>query len=276
MSYIAYVNCRCYRDGKTSDPPHKEYLHIGDGEDEDNDDELWFEIPGQFQEKNKELAWQMKKEFELWRKSACEHENMEILCIHIANIYGMNDFKYLVENSGGKEKFPVLTEYLPIYNGGCLPWRYAQDALKEIEILETMPQEYNACLKRKNCDTIMWHENIKRNVPFAFGDGHFCSVGGLGFCVVQVVNKESVVKFNSFDFTQKKIDEDKYLFIDNTNSTQYLCGLDADSTSPEETSKEFEVVIIPFEVRKKYEHFLTNMKKLLYASLETNHSVRWA
>ena len=263
MAYFGRVSCNCYRDGKTSDPPYKEYL---------DEDVEWhgLDIPNHI---DSETAHQMRNEFREWQKTACEHDGMDFIDVSVGNIYVVNDFRFLLDNNGGNKKFPVLMEYFPNYPGASIPVQYAQDALREIELLESLPLETVACLKRKGRAGFMWRENIKRVVPFAFGKGHCYAVGEYGFCIVNDVDDNYYIRFSSYDFTQQKINEDEYLFTDKTSNAQYTCCMDADSSDPKETFKEFEVITTTIEVKEKHDHILTALKKLLHASIQTNNRV---
>ena len=119
----------------------------------------------------------------------------------------------------------------------------------------------------------MWRENIKRIVPFAFGKGHCYAVGEYGFCIVNSVNGNHYIRFRSNSFTQQKINEDEYLFTDKTSNSQYSCCMDADSSDPDETFKEFEIVTTTIEIKEKYDHILTALKKLLLASTQMNNRI---
>jgi len=264
MALFGRVSCNCYRDGKTSEPPCKEYL--------DEDIEwLSLDIPDHI---DPNQARQMTDEFYEWQKNACEYERMDFIDVSVGNIYVMSDFKFLLENNGGNEKFPVLMEHFQImYPGISLPAQYAQDALKEIELLEVLPLETIACLKRKGSDGFLWRENPEKFVPFTFGKEHCYTVGKYDFCILSRVNEDDYIRFSSNNFTQQKINDDEYLFTDKTHGLQYTCCMDADSSDPDVTFKEFEVITTTVTVKEKHEHVLSALKKLLNASIQTNNRV---
>lgn len=45
MSYSAYVICNCYQNGKTTDPPHKEFLRF-------DEEGLYLDIPNELWRKD--------------------------------------------------------------------------------------------------------------------------------------------------------------------------------------------------------------------------------
>jgi hypothetical protein len=121
MGLDASVYCNCYKTGKVkSPPPHKELVEIdydGDVFISTPDDEKYFE-------------------FEKWKQTACEHEDMVLLHCRIGNQstagYMITKIKAADENS-----FPILLDKV-FYNG-----THAGDHLELDDVLK-LQQEVKA------------------------------------------------------------------------------------------------------------------------------------
>ncbi len=160
MGYDAYVNCNCYKSGLTTDPPYKEYLKI-------DEDGIYLNIEYLYKS-DEDLYWQMNDEFSLWKKSACPHEDMEEVSLGVANMTGMAHFRGLLSNLGGEDRFPVLTEYLPVCNGGCLPAEYAIEALAEVDFIlnSGYVEEYLVLREKESKNIIASTNNLDSYYPF--------------------------------------------------------------------------------------------------------------
>ncbi|MFC5184245.1 hypothetical protein [Actinomadura harenae] len=123
MGLDAFVLCRCWQDGHTTEPPvprervrTDEYgPYLDDGPDE-----------AAVGESLGAAFWEWKTH------AACAHEDMEIASERISNWGGYRYLKQAMETAGW-ERFPVLREHLPEGNGGELPAERAQEALDELE-----------------------------------------------------------------------------------------------------------------------------------------------
>ncbi|MFC4912167.1 hypothetical protein [Actinomadura gamaensis] len=114
MGLDAFVLCRCWQDGRTSEPPVPPELVKAD--------EYGPYVEGDAGE----------PEFSVWKDgAACPHENMEAASERISNWGGYRCFQQAME-AAGWERFPVLREYLPESNGGTLPAERAREALGEL------------------------------------------------------------------------------------------------------------------------------------------------
>lgn len=129
MSYSGYVICNCYMDGLTVDPPYKEFVRF-------DEDGLYLMVPEDIWEKNTEQALRMEAEFDDWKFTACEHEEMELAHEYLSNIIGMGSFRHVVNELGGKDRFPILSTYLPTVNGGILAAEFAKQLFGELTELE--------------------------------------------------------------------------------------------------------------------------------------------
>ncbi|RFU41297.1 hypothetical protein DZF91_12645 [Actinomadura logoneensis] len=117
MGLDAFVLCRCWQDGRTTEPPvprerimtddHGPYLDEG-------------------------FHGALDEVFGKWKAAAaCPHGDMEIARERISNWGG---YRYLREamETAGWDRFPVLREYLPESNDGDLPAGRAREALAEL------------------------------------------------------------------------------------------------------------------------------------------------
>ncbi|WP_026414174.1 hypothetical protein [Actinomadura oligospora] len=122
MGLDAFVLCRCWQDGHTTEPPVPRHLvkadeygpYLDDGSAEGA------------------LGASLNAAFWEWRThAACAHEDMEVARERISNWGGYRYLKEAMEVAGW-ERFPVLREYLPDANGGELPTERAREALGEL------------------------------------------------------------------------------------------------------------------------------------------------
>ncbi|MDF7810266.1 hypothetical protein [Hymenobacter sp. YC55] len=126
MGYAAIVRCNCYRDGLTTEPPHKEYVQVDEEGVYINLDELGLT-------KTTRLAWYL--EFDSWQMKACIHPDMHYAYEHLQNISGMANFRSTLAKLNAPRRFQALNQYLPVANSGALPIEHAATALQEINAL---------------------------------------------------------------------------------------------------------------------------------------------
>ena len=74
----------------------------------------------------------LEHDFHEWLKDCCEHPYCEYCSERVSNWSGVAEFESLVEEAGGKKKFPLLTDLLPHANGGVYPASKAQATLDEL------------------------------------------------------------------------------------------------------------------------------------------------
>lgn len=130
----AYVRCRCFEEGKVTEPP----LPI---------DDLYVSEEGNIESRllDKERERLDSRRFDArygalsdalhdWQDSCCEHPNMEICNERVCNISGWVELRWLFEQLGPIT--PTLSEMLPHANGGQFPASRAESALRELDILE--------------------------------------------------------------------------------------------------------------------------------------------
>jgi hypothetical protein len=118
MGLDAYVRCRCFEEGKLKPGPvPAEDLYI----DEDgylSSRMLDKEYERLGYERFYETYEELNCAFLDWCDTCCEHESGEYCSERVANIAGCAEFRELVEEVGGEERFPLLSHLLPDGNGG--------------------------------------------------------------------------------------------------------------------------------------------------------------
>ena len=152
MGYSAYVECNCYKEGKTVEPPYKQFMV--------HDEYGWhleFE-PETFSDEE----YQMKYEFEEWLLYGCEHKRMEYCEYPVGTLATMNKFIKLIENIGGQEKFPFLIRYLPTYNGDCVPVNMVNGFKRELDYLESNLTDKSLVTFQKPSVVFEIIENLKK------------------------------------------------------------------------------------------------------------------
>lgn len=105
MGLDASVGCNCMRDGKAKPCPVGPVL-LGE--------EGYWQL---------DLPWESHQRehvaFDVWRRTACEHEDMDAAGERVANWSGVSLFREAL-HAVGAEKFPALLSELPSANGGRL------------------------------------------------------------------------------------------------------------------------------------------------------------
>ncbi|MEV4255146.1 hypothetical protein AB0J52_18490 [Spirillospora sp. NPDC049652] len=122
MGLDAFVLCRCWQDGRTTEPPVPRERIKSDDYGPYLDGESGATL----------LMDPLDGVFQMWKAgAACPHEHMEIARERIASWGGVASLRQAMENAGW-ERFPVLREHLPESNGGELPAERADEALAEL------------------------------------------------------------------------------------------------------------------------------------------------
>ena len=276
MSYSAYVICNCYKDGRTSEPPHKDFLRF-------DEDGLYLDIPGELWEKDEDKVYQMEAEFDTWKRTACEHEEMELASEYLSNISGMGAFRHIVRELGGKDKYQILTEYLPTANGGVLPGKFAQQALDELLLLEkeqtgeeklVLTEKSTGSLKASVSSDIYW---LFVFTPY---NKNIYGIDKDGFFILENVNEKgeeiSYVMFRSNNFIQQTISKDRYKFIDIPSKESFECSVKLHPNEEDATDEyEFEVQMKRVGIADEYEYMIEPLKRLAKASIISGNPIHW-
>lgn len=276
MSYSAYVICNCYKDGKTTEPPHKEFLKF-------DEDGLYLDIPSERWEKDDEKVYQMCADFDEWKRTACEHEEMELADEYLSNISGMGAFRHIVSELGGKSKFPILTEYLPTANGGILPSEYAQQALDELFLLEKEQSiEEKVVLIEKSTGSLKASVSTDTYWFFVFTayNKNTYGIDKEGFFILENVKEKgeevSYIMFRSNNFIQQTISKERYKFIDISSGECYECSVKLHPNEDEaKDDYEFEVQTERVGITNEYEYMIEPLKRLAKASIVSGNPIHW-
>ncbi len=276
MGYSAFVICSCYKDGKTNEPPHKEFLRF-------DEEGLYLDIPDELWEKNEDKVYQMEADFNEWKRTACEHEEMELADEYLSNISGMEAFRHIVGELGGKGKFPILTEYLPTVNGGVLPSEFAQQALDELLLLEKeLTNEEKVVLIEKSTARLIASVSSDTYWFFVFtaNNKNTYGIDKDGFFILENVKEKgeetSYVMFRSNNFVQQTISKDRYKFIDIPSGKSFECTEKLFPNEDDDTNDHhFIVQIERVGIAGEYEYMIDPLKRLARASILSGNPVHW-
>jgi len=275
MSYGAYVICNCFQEGKTTEPPHKEFLKF-------DDEGLCLDIPKKLWKKGTKKVYQMLTDFDEWKRTACKHEEMELANEYLANITGMGAFRQIVRKLGGKNKFPILTKYLPKANGGILPAEFAQQAFDELLLLENeQTTEEKVVLLEKSTGSLK--ASVSSDTYFFFLFSKNKNIYGIdkeGFFILEKAKKKGeelfYIMFRSNSFIQQKISKSLYKFIDIPSGESYECSSNIDSNQEETTGDyEFEIKKQNVAIRIEYQYIIEPLKLLSKASILSGNPIHW-
>ena len=156
MGLDAHVRCRCFEEKKLKPGPipyddlyidEEGYLYsrtLDEAEDELGLDEFY------------RLYEDLIDKFRKWLDEPCEHDWGEACTERVGNIMGTAAFRVLVKNSGGEEKYPLLSNMLPDGNGGQYPVELARPTLEELDdLIERFKNLDGWVLKRKKMQNLM-------------------------------------------------------------------------------------------------------------------------
>jgi hypothetical protein len=275
MSFSGHVVCNCYKEGRTTEPPHREYVKI-------DYDGLYVELPTQLYREDEERYFKMHDEFDDWKSRACEHANMELADEYLCNISGMFDFRRLLSELEEEGNFSILKTYLPKHNEGILPLEFVSEALAELKALEECTQteeKISLIVKNTNeiiANTIANHQRLfKFNSDYTFGLNR-----EKGFFIY--ANKKDNdfhsdnIKFSSWNFAQHKSSQKSYLFSDMTIGTTLDCPLNLQPRACDPNDQyEFEVKIETVSIINHYSYIIGPLKKLIDASILSRNPICW-
>ncbi|MBX7241768.1 MAG: hypothetical protein K1X92_08460 [Bacteroidia bacterium] len=278
MGYGIHVNCNCYKEGRTTEPPHKSYIKF-DAED------FYLEIPNEIRMKDKEQAYQMDEEFEEWKRTACEHEDMKLINEHLCNLSGMGELHYVVNGIGEGKLLPILKEHLPTSNDGFIPVHLAQALLEELILLEKELEKANriTLIEKSSRDSIAFLE-FEPQYFFLFTENnqHVYGIDEGGFCIFEKGEEENKmvydVVFHSSDFIQKRVSDNLYKFIDNSGGASYECSEKLYPQGEEEAGEEYEFEII---IQEGFwdiylEYRIGILKEAAKASMISGNPIYWS
>src|SRR5690606_7528818 len=141
---------------------------------------------------------------------------------------GMEAFRNILKDT---HIYHILNTYLPTANGGILPAKNSQEALNELLLLEqSNTTEEWANLIEKSTGELIATTNIDDYFIFMFlaGNNHNYGINKDGFFIIEneKENDETIsyIMFQSKQFMQHTLDENKVLFIDNETGKNYICS----------------------------------------------------
>jgi hypothetical protein len=276
MSYSAFVVCNCFQNGKTEKPPHEEYVKF-------DEDGLYLDVPDEIWRKDEDKVYQMDSEFEKWKNNSCEHDEMELCYEHLSNNLGMSDFRQIVKILGGKQKYPILTEFLPTANGGILPAKFANNALQElVELEKEQHLEERVILIENSTNELKASVNADTYLIFVFTayNKYNYGIDNDGFFILENIEEDgkevSYVVFRSKNFRQRQISKEEFRFIDNKTNNSFFCsvGLHSNEENPKEVY-EFSIKKEKAKIAEEYNYMIEPLKKLTKASVESGNPIHW-
>jgi hypothetical protein len=276
MGYDAFVLCNCYKEGKTPAPPYFDCVKI-------DDYGPYLDLESMSTTEGKEFL-QQQEAFESWQKNACPHEDMELVSVHLSNIAGMRAFKALLKECGGAERFPVLSSYLPVANGGTLPAQHAAQAMSELCSLEKEGSlEERVVLKLK--ETAQRVQSAKANgshiFTFSKSTEQYYGIDGDGFFIMKRRKvfwiPYTTLVFRSTDFKQTAIGTSKFLFTDKKSNHQGIGNLSLYPAEKNNALEEHEFVVVKetTTVSTEYRYILEPLKRLTQASIDSGNPIVW-
>lgn len=286
----AYVNCNCYIEEKTTEPPFdKNLLRFDDGE---ISIQLSNDMP-------QEERWDLWDKLDKWEEDCCPHPYRRICDVRIGNLHGIGKFYDAVVKVGGgyHNKYPTLLSIIPSNNGGSVEVAKCLQILAELEDFCNHLEEQtgiflvdtktdNTIFSCVESTLISWNKEEKTNVGFnkdglfvieaddkasfdCFFNANVKKARDLTDDIVATAKKQ----FCSKHFTRQILpDEKTVLLIDIATNKQIIA--DFPSVFPEIEIVEFKIITRPF----KSNDFpaIEALRKLSKASIETGNPIYWS
>lgn len=201
---------------------------------------------------------------------------------YLSNIWGMISFRYIVSFFDEKNKFPILTKYLPTVNDGILPSQFAQQALDELLLLEEEnATEEKVVLIEKSTGSIKASVNSDSDRRFAFAhNNHVYGINKYGFYILRYVEEKGeqipYVMFRSKRFIQHTISKKLYKFIETLRGKSFECPIKLHPDEEEATDDyEFEVRTEHVRIISEYGYMIEPLKRLAKASIISGNPIHW-
>ncbi|MBO2447052.1 hypothetical protein J4573_08120 [Actinomadura barringtoniae] len=266
MGLDAFVRCRCWQDGLTSEPPVPRALIA-----EDAEGYLDLTIP---YEGNEELH----HAFGAWVLSgACPHEDMEQAMVRVSNWSGYRAFQETLRQAGC-ERFPVLCAELPNGNGGSMEPELAARALDELAHFRQgdLPVHETRLVDAETGGTLATHIAGYRGVFVWDGStGHQAGVDPRGF-FVRDLEEPHEERFRAVRLAQKRIADRQVEFTDLDRGTTTVIelsgpiGAEPDGTYPGELK-----VVTERVTAAAFAYILEPLTTVFSASVEIGNPVMW-
>lgn len=279
MGLDATVRCNCFEKGKLKPGPVPyEDLYI--------DDEGYLssrkidEAYEKYDYRRFEARYgALQRDFEDWRRDCCDHEDGDYCSEWVSNWAGCAQFKQLLEAAGGKNEFPLLSNFLPKANGGFYPAEKAEATLAEldrfIKVISTVEQ-WVLCDLETNEQ--IWSSTD--NGSFTWMYGPFERAGMEGGKVFFASAKNPLIETSHFKQIpmghpdKMGCQKMKIICLDTKEETEIFDSIGPDGSPKIE--REFYVTskTAPVLFEGKY-WTAERLRNLLIASKETGNPIRW-
>ena len=278
MGLDATVRCRCFEEGKLSPGPVPF-------------DDLYIDEDGCLSSRKLDRAryafdyrrfdaryGKLQYEFDTWARHCCEHEYGQYCDERVSNWAGCAQFENLVEEAGGGETFPLLSNLLPNGNGGIYPAEKAEATLKELDRFAKEITKINQwVLRDSETHTEIWHS--MGSGIFTWMQGPFDKAGmkgGKAFFVHQGLSCVETAHFKQIPLGDSNNGSQrmKIQCLDTGEESETF-----DSLGPQgapKVEREFYVKSeqAPFLFEGKYPT-AERIRNLLVASAETGNPIQW-
>lgn len=267
MGLDAFVRCRCWQDGLTTEPPVPRELIV-----EDDEGCLTLRLPYEGNEEPHHLL-------DSWlRSGACAHPRMAYASEHISNWSGYRLFQQALR-SAGCEHFPVLCGELPNANGGLLPTESARRALEELaRFVETAFAGARTRLVDDETGSVLATHVAAYSGVFMYdgSTGHHVGVDPHGFFVLDTTPEPNEEIFRASTLTQEVVADRLVRFTDLDGGavvTVELSGpVRAEPGGSHPRRLRVETVLTD---TAEFGYILEPLTTVFRASIETGNPVHW-
>ncbi|MCX6252373.1 MAG: hypothetical protein NTX61_16695 [Bacteroidetes bacterium] len=283
MSYGGYVKCNCYEEGKTSEPPFKEFVRI---------------IPDygpalKYPEHIKNTS-RMNTKFMDWRSSACPHSDFNYASIRFNDFPGFESvYEYIAEKKYDEDfecvnLFPILYQYLPDGYEDKIPIIDVLPFMNELLAFQEITEKRKfVVFNGMNPDKIIAVTNYGYPRVIAYDAKYAGGIDDNGFFITKAFhghidrNYEMNIVFRSSFFSQSTHLVYGFVITDISTGKEFITSFHIlqqimEGNIPDIKKKLiFRVSIEEIPITRLCRDFIDSLIKLCAASLETGNPVVW-
>ncbi len=275
MGLDAYVNCTCYKDGKTVPPPHAQHMVY-------DEDGHHLNLPNSLWDTDPDHCSSMENDFDNWMETACEHPNMRLIDVRIGNISGMFELRHTLRRMGGDQRFPLMLHYLQDSGLGWLPKEQEADMLSELDDFAKDKSKEDKRFLRVVPELLVLAA-VAADTFWIFSfmpGGTYYGINDSGLLVLEddMVDGEKAYRilFSAVVCTQDPLPDGTYLLKNVYTREQLVIAKPVwlDPADPNRTI-DFNVQFSERSVSRYYASQISDLRSLVQAAMDTGNNVHW-
>lgn len=271
MSYTGYVHCRCFQDGKTITPPFSDELQF-------NEEGFYFETS---KNTSTQPLFRKQAQLEKWKKSACEHPDMEIERSLVANDMGRDGFRQFLLKSG-EDKQSAVMQLLTKIGKSPIYAEESSDYLKAIKLVKQrakLTSTHKLVLREKTSQNLVMIGDYGVETFFArLDNGQVFLLKDEAFYILDGTDRNSEqfpVLFKAKTFYTHVFKENLIGYFEDGNSDVVTSMRGLGSPKVIDTRTDYQVSVETFNNYSYWKTLIDGLEKLLKASQESGNAILW-